>query len=125
MSERRRFVSGPLIDLPCADVYIMTFSSPVVIDDQLLGVAGADVAVARFESHIVPPLRRLEVEAVLVNRERRVIASNDARFTTGEKLPSVPGSDDPWHTVLPVTDDLGWLLAADPSARLQCTPPTT
>jgi hypothetical protein len=114
LDGHRRFVSGPLIDLPCADVYIMTFSSPIVVGDRLLGIAGADVAVARFETRIVPPLRRLPVEAVLVNRERRVIASNDARFTTGEKLPSLPGTDGSWRHAVPVAPDVGWLLAADP-----------
>jgi hypothetical protein len=114
VADQRRFVSGPLIDLPCADVYIMTFTAPIVVADRLLGVAGADVAVSRFESRIVPPLRALPAEAVLVNRQRRVIASNDARFTTGEKLPALPGTDadTTWRTVVPVTDDLGWLLAA-------------
>jgi hypothetical protein len=109
----RRFVSGPLIDLPCADVYIMTFSSPVVADGRLLGISGADVAVSRFEHRIMPPLRRLPVEAVLINRERRVIASNHARFTTGEKLPSVPGTDTMWRHTVPVAPDIGWVLAAD------------
>jgi hypothetical protein len=113
----RRFVSGPLIDLPCADVYIMTFSSPIVLDGRLLGVAGADVAVSRFESRIVPPLRSLSQQAVLVNRERRVIASNGATYTTGEKLPTMPGTDDEWSTVVLVTDDLGWALAVADRAR--------
>jgi len=112
LHDHRRFVSGPLIDLPCADVYILTFTTPIVAGSTLLGVSGADVAVARFESRIVPTLRELPIEAVLVNRERRVIASNDAAFTTGEKLPAVPGSDATWHRVVRVTDDLGWLLAA-------------
>jgi hypothetical protein len=112
LQDRRRFVSGPLIDLPCADVYILTFTTPIIAGPTLLGVSGADVAVARFESQIVPALRELPIEAVLVNRERRVIASNDARFTTGEKLPSLPGTDSTWQCVVPVTDDLGWLLAA-------------
>lgn len=115
VDDGHRFVSGPLIDLPCADVYIMTFSHPIVAQHQgaarLLGIAGADVAVSRFEPHIMPALRELPIEAVLVNRERRVIASNDAAYTTGEKLPTLPGSDQSWHTVVPVTDDLGWLLA--------------
>ncbi|MEO6652225.1 MAG: cache domain-containing protein [Ilumatobacteraceae bacterium] len=110
VSEHRRFVSGPLIDLPCADVYIMTFSSPIIVDEVVLGVAGADVSVALFESRIMPPLRTLAVDALLVNRERRVIASNVATFTTGEKLPTRPGADDTWRTVVPVTDDLGWIL---------------
>lgn len=107
----RRFVSGPLIDLPCADVYIMTFSSPIVVGRRLLGVAGADVAVSRFESRILPPLRSVPQQAVLVNRERRVIASNGAEHTTGEKLRSMPATDGKWSAVVPVTDDLGWALA--------------
>lgn len=107
----RRFVSGPLIDLPCADVYIMTFSSPIVTGGRVLGVAGADVAVSRFEDRIVPALRTLPQQAVLVNRERRVIASNGATHTTGEKLPAMPADDDGWRVVVPITDDLGWTLA--------------
>lgn len=114
---RRRFVSGPLIDLPCADVYIMTFSSPIVVGDRVLGVAGADVAVSRFEDRIVPPLRALPQRAVLVNRERRVIASNGATHTTGEKLPAMPAADDDWSFVVPITDDLGWTLAVADRAR--------
>jgi hypothetical protein len=115
VSDRRRFVSGPLIDLPCADVYIMTFSAPMIVDHRLLGVAGADVAVSRFESQIMPPLRAIREPAVLVNSERRVIASNVARFTTGEKLPALPVEGDSWNVVQVVTDDLGWLLGVGPS----------
>lgn len=110
--DQRRFVSGPLIDLPCADVCIMTFSSPVVVDGELLGIAGADVSLARLEGRLLPPLRRLGTPAVLMNRDRRVISSNDARWTTGEKLaPIVTGPDQPWRACVPVTDDLGWSLA--------------
>jgi hypothetical protein len=111
VKHRTRAVSGPLIDLPCADVSIMTFSTPIVAGEELLGIAGADVAVARFEEQIVPPLRALADQAVLVNHQRRVIASNDSTFSTGEKLATMPGSDDTWRTVLPVTHDLGWVLA--------------
>lgn len=113
--EQRRFVSGPLIDLPCSNVCILTFSTPVVVDGFLVGIAGADVALARLEPLLLPPMRRLGVPAVLVNRERRVISSNDARWTTGEKLP--PFADDAsagWQEVVDITDDLGWRLAIAP-----------
>jgi hypothetical protein len=39
-----------------------------------------------------------------------VILSNDARWTTGEKLAPV-GDGDEWQTQVGVTDDLGWRLA--------------
>ena len=112
VADHRRFASGPLIDLPCADVCIMTFSSPVVVGGQLVGIAGADVSLARLEGRLLPPLRRLGEPAVLMNRDRRVISSNDQRWTTGEKLrPLVIGPDQPWRASVPVTDDLGWTLA--------------
>jgi hypothetical protein len=112
LTDHRRFVSGPLIDLPCADVCIMTFSSPVVVSGDLIGIAGADVSLARLESRLLPPLRRIGEPAVLMNRDRRVISSNDPRWTTGEKLrPLVIGPDQPWRASVPVTDDLGWTLA--------------
>jgi hypothetical protein len=47
-----------------------------------------------------------------------VIASNVARFTTGEKLPTRPGTDGSWLTVRPVTADLGWLLGIGHNATL-------
>ena len=112
VTDHRRFASGPLIDLPCADVCIMTFSSPVVVHGDFVGIAGADVALARLESRLLPPLRRIGEPAVLMNRDRRVISSNDQRWTTGEKLrPLVIGPDQPWRASVPVTDDLGWTLA--------------
>lgn len=118
VTDHRRFVSGPLIDLPCADVYILTFSAPILVEGRLLGIAGADVAVSRFERVIVPPLRGLAADAVVVNAERRVIASNSATWTTGEKLPESPLDDARrWSTVEPVTADLGWLLAVGHEAR--------
>jgi hypothetical protein len=110
--EQRRFASGPKIDLPCADVYIITFAFPVVADGAVLGVSAADVALSRFESKVRPPLQRLPAPAVLVNSERRVITSNDPAWTPGEKLRELPDADEPqWQVVRPVTPDLGWVLA--------------
>ena len=113
-----RFVSGPLIDLPCAEAHIMTFSQPVRVDDRFLGISGADVAMSRLESSIVPPLSSVGVPAVLVNGSRRVIASGGARWASGDKLRTMPTVDSgDWQAVLPVTTDLGWMLAVQQSAR--------
>ena len=115
--ERRRCIAGPLIDLACADVCVMTFSDPLVVagpggEPLVLGVAAADVALSRFESMILPPLRRIAAPAVLVNSQRRVITANDATWISGEKLPAVPApGDTEWQAVVPVTGDLGWTLA--------------
>jgi hypothetical protein len=109
--EGRRFVSGPLIDLPCAESHIMTFSQPVIVDGRFVGVAGADVAMSRLEARLVPPIRRLGGPAVLVNAHRRVIAAGDARWAAGDKLKTVPEPGE-WGATCPVTPDQGWVLAA-------------
>ena len=110
-AEGRRFVSGPLIDLPCAESHIMTFSRPVVVDGVFVGVAGADVAMSRLEALVVPPLRRLGAPAVLVNGHRRVIAGSHARWAAGDKLRSLPSlGEGEWQATYPGTRDLGWVL---------------
>jgi hypothetical protein len=118
LDNQRRFASGPKIDLPCADVYIITFTYPVIADGVVLGVSAADVALSRFESKVRPPLQRLPAPAVLMNSERRVITSNDPTWTAGEKLREFAVADSEWQVVVPVTDDLGWQLAvAAPSSH--------
>jgi hypothetical protein len=118
LDHQRRFASGPKIDLPCADVYIITFTYPVIADGVVLGVSAADVALSRFESKVRPPLQRLPAPAVLMNSERRVITSNDPTWTAGEKLRELAVADSEWQVVVPVTGDLGWQLAvAAPSAH--------
>lgn len=111
--DHRRFVAGPLIDLPCSNVCILTFSSPVVVDDVFVGISGADVALSKLESALLPPIRRLDAPAVLVNDERRVITSNDARWATGERVPAfdAPDGETRWQSIVDVTPDLGWRLA--------------
>jgi hypothetical protein len=113
VTDRQRFVSGPLIDLPCADVYIMTFSLPMNVGPLLLGVAAADVGLARFESSILPPLRQIGAPAVLLNREHRVISSNDSRWATGLRLRGVDDDPAEWPVVTPVGQHLAWTLAVN------------
>jgi len=109
--EGRRVVAGPYIDYRCADVYVLTFTRPVLFEGAFLGIAGADVPLALFESELVPALRRLIPDAVLVNRERRVVAASRARWTIGAKLKAMPAPGEDWLAVEPVTGDLGWVLA--------------
>lgn len=110
--HQQRFAAGPLIDLPCSSVCILTCSAPVVVDGVFVGVAGADVALSKLEPHLLPPMRRLGAPAVLVNADRRVILANDARWTTGERLAAFDRDDEAsWQAIVDVTGDLGWRLA--------------
>lgn len=115
-----RHVTGPLIDLPCASVLVMTFATPVMDGSDFLGIAGADVKVSRLESHLIRAMTATGAPCVLVNSQRRVIASSSPRWRAADRLPATPraGSQD-WSVVLDVTGDLGWRLAVERPAPLR------
>lgn len=107
-----RYAHGPIVDETQGHSYILTFALPVVVDERLVGVVGTDVSMSRLEHVLIRPLRRIAAEAVLVNDDRRVVASNCATWTTGEKLRTHPNLDRAsWQISVPVTGDLGWSLS--------------
>jgi len=108
-----RHVTSPLIDLRCASVLVMTFATPVFDNKDFLGIAGADIAVSRVESHLLRALSAADAPCLLTNKARRVIASNSPAWRAGERLTEHP-NDRPqdWLALRPVTPDLGWTLAA-------------
>ncbi len=113
---RRRHVVGPYVDVHGTGRYLLTLTEPVVVDGGFAGVAGADVSVRRFESHL---LRRLGPGApfLLLNGEDRVVLSTSPRWLVGTlvspaavaagPVTAVPGV--PWRLV-PVAE--GSLLTA-------------
>ncbi|MGY1701136.1 cache domain-containing protein [Geodermatophilus sp. SYSU D00766] len=106
----RRHVVGPYVDVHGTGRYLLTLTEPVVVDGEFVGVAGADVAVGRFEAHL---LGRLAPGApfLLLNDEDRVVLSTSPRWLVGALVPpagiaagpatAVPGV--PWRLV-PVED---------------------
>jgi hypothetical protein len=95
---------------------VLTLTEPVVAGSGFVGVAGADVPVRRFESHLLQALGPLPVPFVLLNDEGRVVLSTAPRFLVGSLLPpevgspeeGIPVSGAPWRLLL--VDD-GRLLA--------------
>ncbi|RJG11121.1 histidine kinase [Pseudomonas cavernicola] len=77
-------VVGPYVDLYGADMYIMTFSLPIHVDGRFVGIAGADIALHRFERILLSSLIKMENEALIVSEEGRVIAANTANWTVGD-----------------------------------------
>ncbi len=108
-----RHVTSPLIDLPCATILVMTFATPVFDNQDFLGIAGADIAVSRVESHLLRALSAADAPCLLTNTARRVIASNSPTWRAGDRLSKHP-NDEPhnWLALQPITPDLGWILAA-------------
>ncbi len=77
-------VVGPYVDLYGADMYIMTFSLPILIEGRFVGIAGADIALHRFERILLSSLIKMEHEALIVSEDGRVIAANTANWAVGD-----------------------------------------
>jgi hypothetical protein len=65
-------------------MYIMTFSLPIHVDGRFVGIAGADIALHRFERILLSSLIKMENEALIVSEEGRIIAANTANWTVGD-----------------------------------------
>lgn len=79
----RRHVVGPYVDVHGTGRYILTFTTPVIDGDEFLGVAGADVPVARFDTHVLRQLGSSSGDILVTNDEGRVVLSTSPRWLTG------------------------------------------
>lgn len=111
----RRHVVGPYVDVHGTGRYLLTLTEPVVVDGEFVGVAGADVPVRRFETHLLRVLGRSPGPFVLVNDEDRVVLSTAPRWLVGELVaaeavssgPIVAIEGAPWRLVpVPTTSVL-------------------
>lgn len=86
LSTGGRSVVGPFVDFAGTDEYVVTFTVPVQLDDQVLGVAGADVRPGELAEALMPELCALGPETALVNADGRVVVSTSPRWQVGALL---------------------------------------
>ena len=104
----RRHAFGPHVDVHGTGRYVLTFTEPVVAGSGFVGVAGADVPVRRFETHLLQALEPLPAPFVVLNDESRVVLSTAPRFLVGSLLPPDAGTPEseapvpgvPWRLLL-------------------------
>jgi hypothetical protein len=103
----RRHAFGPHVDVHGTGRYVLTLTEPVVARSGFVGVAGADVPVRRFETHLLRALERLPAPFVLLNDEGRVVLSTAPRYLVGSLLQVDAGPADgapvpgvPWRLLL-------------------------
>ncbi|UYM04914.1 cache domain-containing protein [Solicola gregarius] len=82
----RPSVRGPYLDYAGADRFILTFATPVVVDDVFVGASGVDVLMAAFDPMLFEHVRRGAAELALVDRDDRVIVSNSPDVAPSERL---------------------------------------
>ncbi|MGY1726953.1 cache domain-containing protein [Geodermatophilus sp. SYSU D01062] len=104
-----RHAFGPHVDVHGTGRYVLTLTEPVVAASGFVGVAGADVPVRRFETHLLRALGRLPAPFVVVNDEDRVVLSTVPRLLVGSLL---PGPAAPAGRGTPVPG-VPWRLLAD------------
>ncbi|KAF4558730.1 cache domain-containing protein [Pseudomonas sp. CES] len=83
-ANNHNVVVGPYVDLYGADMYILTFSTPIQVKGRFIGIAGADIALNKFERLLLVDLMKLQNEALIVSEEGRVIASNTTNWMVGD-----------------------------------------
>ncbi len=79
-------VAGPYVDVQGTNEYTVTFSLPILVEAQFLGVAAADVYVTGLERRLLPDLAVLSFPTVLANADDRVIVTTDPRWLPGALL---------------------------------------
>ncbi|OLT20754.1 hypothetical protein BJF78_09340 [Pseudonocardia sp. CNS-139] len=86
----RRHVVGPYVDVHGTDRYLLTLTVPAVADGTFLGIAGADLPAASFETLVLRELGDLAADVVVVNPEDRVVLSTSSRWLTGSRAEFTP-----------------------------------
>lgn len=89
-ASHRRHITGPYVDNLCTDDYTLTFTQPLVIDGEFLGVSGADVGVRTAERELLPILRSVTPRAAVVNADGRVLVSNTGALMCGDLVGTEP-----------------------------------
>jgi Cache domain len=100
----RRHVVGPYVDVHGTDRYLLTLTVPVIADGRFLGVAGADVPVAWFESLVLRELDDLTADVVVVNPDDRVVLSTSARWLAGSLVPADRAGTPPGARTVAIPD---------------------
>lgn len=111
-------VEGPYVDLYGTNMYVLTFTMPIFVQDRFIGVAGLDLSLHNVERMLVRSLMRLEHEAVLISADGRVIASNTANWLVGDLAPKLldPALNEGFRLVL-AEPEAGWSLIRLPGLR--------
>ncbi|WP_300719714.1 cache domain-containing protein [Pseudomonas sp.] len=111
-------VEGPYVDLYGTNMYVLTFTMPIVVQGRFIGVAGLDLSLHNLERLLVRSLMRLEHEAVLLSGDGRVIASNSANWMVGDLAPKLLEPLPENGIRLPLAEpDAGWSLIRLPALR--------
>ena len=86
-----RTIAGPYIDYLGVDEYITTWTIPLIVGLETVGVVGMDLKVDTLEKCLIPILRKApNSRAALVNEGGRVIVSTIGPYGSGALIETAP-----------------------------------
>lgn len=106
-------IYGPYLDYSGAGLLVHTAAVPISAGGTFVGVAGGDLLADTVEEQLSRLLRGVAGDALVVTRDRVVLAATGSRWLPGERLPAHPAAGG-WRAVAPIADWTGWSIAADP-----------
>ncbi|MCU1722715.1 MULTISPECIES: cache domain-containing protein [unclassified Pseudomonas] len=111
-------VEGPYVDLYGTNLYVLTFTMPIMVQGRFIGVAGLDLSLHNVERLLVRSLMRLDHEAVLLSADGRVIASNTANWMVGDLVSTLLSNMQLDEIRLTLSEsETGWSLVRLPGLR--------
>lgn len=87
------YMHGPFLDYGCTNSYVVTQAVPVVIDDVLVGVCAIDVSIHRLDSILKLILSSMDVPALVVGQDGRVVSSTSREWSLGQLWPHAADAD--------------------------------
>lgn len=107
-------IYGPYLDYSGAGLLIHTAAVPISSGGTFVGVAGGDLLADTVEEQLSRLLRGIDGDALVVTRDRVVIAATGSRWLPGERLTTHPAAGG-WASVAPIAEWTGWTIAAGPT----------
>lgn len=86
LQTRQPSIVGPFVDLYGTEQYIVAFSLPIFFQGRFLGVAAADISLHCLEPLLVRGLMCVSNEALILNAEGRVLATNSSTWIAGDLI---------------------------------------
>lgn len=87
---KKRAIAGPYIDYLGIEEYIVTCMTPLVVNNDVVGVVGCDIRMGDLERTLMPMLLRIPGDAAILNPHRNVLVGNSGRFVSGDRVLNAP-----------------------------------
>ena len=105
-------LTGPYLDYSGSDALVFTVAAPVVRGGDFFGVVAIDLMAQAAEDLMTSQLCGLPGDAVVVNRDRAVVATNSVRWMPGERLPMMPAQEpERYESMVGIGTWTDWQLA--------------